>query len=85
MFTERRKHPRRRVLRRGKIVYRGGHSVLDCVLLDLSAGGARIRTATWLGLPDRFELRMDEGPTHKVEVRYRDLEVAGVRFLDDAA
>ena len=43
IVEDRRNHPRARVLRRAKIVFNRGYGVLDCVLLDLSAHGARVK------------------------------------------
>ena len=85
MTIERRQFPRAHVLRRAKIVFRRGHSAIDCVVLDLSTGGARVRIGAWLGMPDRFELRIDNGPSREAEVRFRGVDLAGVRFVDQAA
>ena len=84
-MIERRQHPRSHVLRRARIVFRRGFSTLDCVVLDLSPGGARLKVGEWLGLPDRFELRIDNGPTHEVEVRHRSMQMTGVQFVDVCA
>jgi hypothetical protein len=84
MDTERRGSLRKRVLRRGRIVLRNGHSVIDCILVDLSDSGARLKTSGLIPLPERFTLRIDMGPTHVVEVRHRDLEHTGVRFVEAA-
>jgi hypothetical protein len=81
MSLERRKHPRSHVLRRGQVVFRDGYSVLDCVLLDLSPGGAQLRVDNWLTLPQRFEVRIKGGPRHLAEVRHRNMERTGVRFI----
>lgn len=81
MSHERRKYPRSHVLRRGQIVYRNGYGAMDCVLLDLSAGGAQIRVENWLTLPQRFEVRIAGGPRYLAEVRHRNLERTGVRFV----
>ena len=85
MSTERRQHERAHVLRRARIVYSRGWSILDCVVLDLSSGGARIKVAAMLGLPERFELRIDSGPGREAVVRYRGADVTGVEFVDDRA
>lgn len=82
MDGERRRHERRRVLRRGKIVFRKGHSAIDCVLLDLSDGGARLRAPGLIAIPERFELRIENGPAYEAAVAFRSHETAGVRFLD---
>jgi hypothetical protein len=84
-MTEKRQHPRSHVLRRARIVFRRGFSTIDCVVLDLSAGGARLKVDEWLGMPDRFELRIENGPRREAEVRFRDMEMTGVRFTDSVA
>jgi hypothetical protein len=84
MFNERRNSPRSRVLRRGQIVFRSGHTAIDCVLLDLSDEGAQLRLENWLALPRKFELRIENGPSRRAEVRYRALERTGVHFVTEA-
>lgn len=83
-MEDKRRHPRAHVLKRARIVFSRGHSTLDCILLDLSPGGARIRVDEWLALPERFELRIENGPRREAEVRYRAMETTGIRFLDDS-
>jgi hypothetical protein len=85
MLNDRRNSARHRVLRRGSIAFRNGHSVIDCVVLDLSTGGARLRVASWLGMPNRFELRIENGPAREAQVRFRNHELAGIQFVDRAA
>jgi PilZ domain-containing protein len=85
MSSDRRQFPRAHVLRRARIVYRRGYSTIDCVVLDLSSGGARLRVGTWLGLPDSFELRIENGPARDARVRYREMELTGVEFVDRSA
>lgn len=85
MLDERRRSERRRVLRRGRIVFRNGYGAIDCVVLDVSDGGARLRAPAALMIPDLFRLSVDDGSSHDVAVCYRGAGVAGVRFLDDLA
>ena len=85
MASDNRNHTRSHVLRRGKIVFRRGYGVIDCVVLDLSPDGARLRVGSWLGLPERFELRIDGGPAREARVRYRNLEEIGVQFVEGQA
>ena len=70
------------MLRRGKIVFRRGHSVIDCVVLDLSDSGARLKAPGLIAIPEQFELRFESGPSYSVALAYRNFETAGVRFLD---
>jgi hypothetical protein len=85
MPQSRRNSTRRRVLRRGSIIYGKGHSAVACIVLDLSTGGARLKVDEWLGLPDRFELRIENGPRREAEVRFRDMKMTGIRFVDEIA
>ena len=83
MTPERRGHLRRRHLRKGKVVFRNGCSVMDCLVLDMHARGAKLQLADWMGLPDRVELRIENGSTHMAEVRHRTMEIVGVQFIKD--
>jgi hypothetical protein len=85
MSEDRRQFPRNHVLQRGQVVFRGGHSAIDCVVLDLSMGGAKLRVADWLGLPPKFELRIEQGPIRTAEVCHRDMTSTGVRFIEQIA
>jgi hypothetical protein len=82
MGAERRRHGRAHVLRRARIVYRRGWSSVDCVVLDLSTGGARLKVGGLLGFPERFELRIDSGPVRDAVVRHRGVDETGVEFTD---
>ncbi len=81
MSDNRRSHQRDRLLQRGRIVLRGGFTAIDCIILDLSEGGARLKFWAWTNLPDRFELRYGDY-RRKVEVCRRNADGAGVRFID---
>lgn len=80
MVEERRKSVRRRMLRRGSIVFKNGHAVIDCVLMDMSDEGARLRAATPFSVPQAFELRIERGPRYDAEIAYRAADGMGVRF-----
>ena len=82
---ERRQDPRAQMLRRARVVFRSGHCVVECVVLDLSSGGARLKFTGILALPPRFELRLDSGLSRPAEIRFRGADVAGVQFTDGLA
>ena len=82
MSTEQRDGARAHVPKRARIVFERGHSAIDCVVLDLSPRGARLRVGLWLGLPDSFHLRMENGAVHEARVRFRRLGEIGVEFVD---
>jgi hypothetical protein len=85
MSEVRRQFPRNHVLQRGQVVFRGGHCAIDCVVLDLSMGGAKLRVADWLGLPPKFELRIEQGQVRTAAVCHRDMTSTGVRFIEQIA
>lgn len=47
---------RRRVLRSGKIIYGDGALVVDCVIRDVSVGGARLDVPVTIAIPHSFIL-----------------------------
>ena len=58
MTQERRREPRQRVLKSGKIVFSGMNAVYDCVVRNRSAHGARLRVAAPEFVPSSFTLRI---------------------------
>jgi hypothetical protein len=79
-MTERRKHPRTRVLKGAKIVL-GPTSVLDCVIRDLTNGGARLKAPNVVNLPGDVALTFDSGRTFRPgRVAWRKVEEAGLEF-----
>lgn len=84
-MSERRQHRRAHVLRRARIVFRQGNCTIDCVVLDLSAGGARLKFGGWLALPAVFEIHFDSGLARRAEICFRGVDTAGIRFTDEAA
>lgn len=78
----RRTFRRMRTLKKGTIVLNGGYSVYDCVVRNLSEGGAMLQIAG-LGIPSHFELTMDAAvPRRACTVRWRSDGALGVSFDD---
>ena len=80
---DKRRHPRRRVLKQARIIFNNRFSVVDCTVRDLSLSGCRIRLHAPLPLPRAFIVAF---PLLQVErparlVWQKELE-AGVEFLD---
>jgi two-component system cell cycle response regulator len=75
-----RKHRRIRVLKGAQLQFRNKLVSIDCMMRDLSVGGARIRLNGPTGLPDRFNLRMngtgDKFPAKLVWRRGNDVGVS---------
>ncbi|PZF76831.1 PilZ domain-containing protein [Aestuariivirga litoralis] len=79
---ERRAHPRHRVFKWAKAVFNAHGSVVDCVMRDLSAGGARLSCASAAQLPEQFQLLfVAERELRDVRVAWRSLTELGVQFL----
>lgn len=77
-----------RTLKGGRIVFNAGFAVFDCVVRNISEGGAMLQLSGPLGIPRQFELIMDPGsPRRKCTVRWRTENAIGVSFdpPDDAA
>jgi PilZ domain len=80
---ERRASSRERKLFGAKIIFNNNSSVLDCILRDLSLQGARLLADSFVGIPDRFDLRINrDGVCHPSKVAWRANDQIGVVFLD---
>ncbi len=77
---ERRVQNRRKTLGNGVIYFAGGSCAMDCVILDLSESGARIRPAD-ATCPDEFLLYSKEINWVSCEVMWRQKHFIGVRFV----
>jgi hypothetical protein len=83
-MTERRKSPRTRTLKSGRIVFTNRSSVVNCTIRNLSAGGCLL-LADVTNVPERFTLIMDAEKTeHACAVAWRGDGRIGVRFLSEA-
>lgn len=82
-YADRRAQPRERTFRVANIAMKMRRHHVPCVILDISAGGARIQTPHAKEVPDYFELLNSD---HKLdtwcEVRWRKDSQIGVRFLE---
>jgi PilZ domain len=78
---ERRALDRRKMLGSGVLSFAGGNCTMDCVVLDLSEGGARLRPADMLACPDDFLLATKEGGRIACQIVWRRNDLVGVRFI----
>lgn len=79
--NENRSGQRRRMLKEGKVVTNHGHSTIDCVVRDMSLGGARLKVENGLAVPATFDLLLvSEGTRVPVEVVWRKPREVGIRF-----
>ena len=73
---------RKRTFIGAKIVLNGGASVFDCIVRDLSDGGARLALDGALAVPGEFRLSLSDGRAFDCSVRWRRLNLLGVSFQD---
>ncbi len=79
---ERRAHQRHRVLKPVKAVLNANQSVIDCVMRDISLGGARLSCGQAMQLPEHFLLVfMAEREMRDVRVAWRKHDQLGVAFV----
>ena len=60
----RKNEARHRVLKGAQIVFKGHEAVIDCVVLNLSDGGACLKVESPIGIPDSFDLVFDHVSVH---------------------
>jgi hypothetical protein len=72
---------RKRVLWAAKLAH--GPARFDCVVVDLSLGGARIYLAQPLGKGEIVTLKLDQMSTLRAEVVWQEGHSIGLRFTDE--
>jgi hypothetical protein len=71
-----------RTLKKGTIILKGGYSVFDCIVRNVSDTGAMLQIGG-LGIPSHFTLEYDAPvPRHPCTVRWRSENAIGVSFDD---
>jgi hypothetical protein len=84
-MEERRTSTRQRVLRSARIRFGGGSDAVDCVVRDISGGGAQIFVLSVNGIPSEFRLEFDQASARDCFVRWRVPNTLGVVFLSPRA
>lgn len=80
-IADRRDAERKRTLQKGQLFYLDSGAAVECLVLDISQAGARLRPTDVLSCPNRFRLRGPDGAAYHCEVIWRDDQEIGVRFL----
>jgi hypothetical protein len=77
-----RRTPRRKVVEDAQIVdKRGGWSLINCMVRDISDGGAKLQIDPWLEIPSNFDLLLvKELRIVPVRIRWRRRNFMGVEF-----
>lgn len=83
VYADRRAHPRKKTNAVGKVIFNDGSVLLDCTILDISDGGAKLQFTGRQVLPRTFLLQLHTGQVTRCEVRWAKDDFFGVRFLDD--
>jgi hypothetical protein len=59
-MENRRRQERHRTLKSGKIIFNGNASIVDCTVRNVSEGGACVLVQSVVGIPESFDLLMDD-------------------------
>jgi hypothetical protein len=81
---ENRLQPRRNTMIVATAVFDGGRTRLDCVIRNLSEGGAKLEFATVRGIPQSFDLLVPGHRPHHCRVAWRALKELGMQFMPSA-
>ena len=77
-------HPRRRVLKAGKIVFSNLGASIDVTIRDMSDGGARLRVPPNIALPKLFNLLVvSDGMLFPAEIRWHRGGSVGIKFVGE--
>ena len=78
---QRRNEPRRRrrALKRARITFKGRWATIDSVR-NLSDRGACLNVASYIGIPDTFDLVLGNAPVRGCRVTWRKATQIGVEF-----
>ncbi|MDB5537243.1 MAG: PilZ protein [Devosia sp.] len=80
MEEERRAVIRHRTLKGGRIVVNDGFSTYQCTVRNLSPAGAQLRVTSIIGIPDSFDLLLDDKQSFACTVIWRRETELGVSF-----
>jgi PilZ domain len=81
---ERRNETRHRALKGARIVFKGHEALIDCTVSNLSDRGARLNVESYIGIPDTFDLVLDNAAVRTsvrhCRVTWRKATQIGVEF-----
>ena len=81
--VNRRIERRQRVYKQARIVFNNGFGVFDCIVRNLSQGGAMLEMETLLGVPRSFQVILDHGEKARpCRVVWRTDKRMGIAFGD---
>ena len=68
------------MLKGARIVINDGFSTFQCTVRNLSGTGARLKLASIVGIPETFELLLDDGRRFACTVAWKTESEIGVKF-----
>ncbi len=71
---------RRRVLKGARIAFKDHATTMDCVVRNLSDRGACLNVESPIGIPDSFDLLLDDASVRHCRVTWRKATQIGVAF-----
>ena len=81
-IRDRRGGERKPVYKKAKFFLDHLNASVECIVLDVSRSGARLRVDDNLALPDEFDLLLSyQGERQRVRVRWRRQKELGVEFV----
>ena len=83
MVYDNRAHPRVEARLKGRLLSLDGHCNYNCLVADVSEGGARVRTADTYTIPARvFLFLAKSGDIFECDVKWRRDGEVGLAFID---
>ena len=79
-FTEKRGGHRRRMLKGAKLSFNNGYGAMECVVRNVSEGGALLAFGDTSAVPTLFNLAIGGEPARPARVRWRRETAIGVEF-----
>ncbi len=77
---ERRNIARHHTLKRARIIFKGHRATIDCTVSNLSDLGACLKVESPIGIPDTFDLVLDQASVRDCHVTWRKATQIGVEF-----
>jgi hypothetical protein len=77
---EHRNVARQRALKGARIVFKGHAATIDCVIRNLSDRGGCLNVESPIGIPDTFDLMLDDASVRSCRVAWRKATQIGVVF-----
>ena len=81
MPFEQRKAARHRLIKSAKVILHDEGVIHDCIVFDLSAGGALVELKNIAAIPPEITLRFSTGGMFLAQCRWQTKKRLGLRFL----